>query len=474
MTQSNKEAKVCLKKRLALVTSAVALGSLAGVAPLETSVEHIVLAATSQVNFLSKIAPFAQDLAGKNDLYASVMMAQAALESGYGSSSLSLPPYNNLFGIKGTYKGNSVSMKTLEDDGTGNYYSINDSFRSYPSYYESLADYVSVLKYGPAFDHNYYSGVFKRNTDNYKDATSWLTGRYATDTSYGTKLNQIIAQYGLTKYDTPSSMTSSKPSSHVSSINQAVNFSVQKQEVKPESHTFSSPSTGKQNSYKVKPGDGLWTVARALGTTIDAVKAANGLTSNLIFPGQILYAGSASSTKSSSSTGSSSSTISYAKPIVHQSYQTASKPTVSYSSRSYRVKPGDGLWTVARALGTTIDAVKAANGLTSNLIFPGQILYAGSSSVSAPVKKISTPVTSGVSRVSQASVTHTSVYPSVKENENLSSKAPASTYRVVAHDNLYRIALNHGVTLSALVEANGLGTYSALIVPGQILIIPAH
>lgn len=41
----------------------------------------------------------------ENDLYASVMLAQAALESGCGSSSLSLAPHCNLFGVKGTYKG---------------------------------------------------------------------------------------------------------------------------------------------------------------------------------------------------------------------------------------------------------------------------------------------------------------------------------------------------------------------------------
>ena len=39
-------------------------------------------------------------------------------------------------------------MQTWEDDGAGNAYTINDAFRSYPSYYESLQDYVAVLKQG--------------------------------------------------------------------------------------------------------------------------------------------------------------------------------------------------------------------------------------------------------------------------------------------------------------------------------------
>ena len=53
--------------------------------------------------FLNTIIPSATSIAAKNDLYASVMMAQAILESGWGQSTLSAPPNHNLFGIKGDY-----------------------------------------------------------------------------------------------------------------------------------------------------------------------------------------------------------------------------------------------------------------------------------------------------------------------------------------------------------------------------------
>ncbi len=46
----------------------------------------------------------------ENDLYASVMIAQAILESGGGQSRLSQAPYFNLFGIKGTYQGQGVAF----------------------------------------------------------------------------------------------------------------------------------------------------------------------------------------------------------------------------------------------------------------------------------------------------------------------------------------------------------------------------
>ena len=127
--------------------------------------------------FISQIGESARQLGQENDLYASVMIAQAILESGAGQSAV---------------------MQTWEDDGNGNAYTINDAFRSYPSYYESLQDYVAVLKQG------HFAGAWKSNTTSYQDATAALTGVYATDTSYYAKLNHIIEAYNLTQYDSPS------------------------------------------------------------------------------------------------------------------------------------------------------------------------------------------------------------------------------------------------------------------------------
>lgn len=149
-------------------------------------------------NFISQIGESARQIGQENDLYASVMIAQAILESGAGQSGLSSYPHYNLFGIKGSYAGQSAYMQTWEDDGYGNAYTINDAFRSYPSYYESLLDYVAVLKQG------HFAGAWKSNTTSYQDATAALTGVYATDTSYYAKLNNIIETYNLTQYDVPS------------------------------------------------------------------------------------------------------------------------------------------------------------------------------------------------------------------------------------------------------------------------------
>lgn len=157
--------------------------------------------------FITQICGYATEVAAANDLYASVMMAQAILESGWGASTLTTTA-NNMFGIKGSYNGQYVTMDTYEDDGSGNYYLISAKFRKYPSLKESFEDNAYVLRNTSFSSGNYYySGAWKSNTTSYTQATAWLQGRYATDTSYASKLNNLISTYNLTQYDTGSSNT---------------------------------------------------------------------------------------------------------------------------------------------------------------------------------------------------------------------------------------------------------------------------
>lgn len=152
-------------------------------------------------NFISTIAEDARKLGQEYDVFASVMIAQALLESGSGTSSLSLPPNYNLFGVKGTYQGQAVSMATQEDRGNGELYSINSAFRKYPNYAASLGDYVQLLRGGISGNDGYYKDTWRSTAKNYLRSTQALTGKYATDTSYNRKLNSIIAVYNLTQYD---------------------------------------------------------------------------------------------------------------------------------------------------------------------------------------------------------------------------------------------------------------------------------
>jgi len=148
-------------------------------------------------DFIHTIGEDAREIGQKEDLYASIMIAQAVLESDSGHSQLSQSPYFNLFGIKG--KG--VSMPTAESDDKGQFYSTTSSFRQYKSYEESLQDYADLLKEGISTDKAFYQGAWKSETENYQAATQFLTGRYATDPHYNEKLNEIITTYDLTSYD---------------------------------------------------------------------------------------------------------------------------------------------------------------------------------------------------------------------------------------------------------------------------------
>ncbi|MGT2929475.1 glucosaminidase domain-containing protein [Streptococcus dentasini] len=147
--------------------------------------------------FVNQIGEDARNIAQDHDLYASVMIAQAILESNHGTSKLGSEPNYNLFGIKGDYKGDSATFQTWEDDGKGNAYKIDAQFRKYPSYTQSLEDYADLLS------QNLYADTHKSNTRDFQEATQTLTGLYATDTSYNTKLNHIITLYHLTDYDQP-------------------------------------------------------------------------------------------------------------------------------------------------------------------------------------------------------------------------------------------------------------------------------
>lgn len=148
-----------------------------------------------QVKFISRIAKSAQRVGMECDLYPSVIIAQAALESNWGASGLAQKPYHNLFGVKGTFNGHSVKQVTTEYTPEGKPITIKDFFRWYDSDYQSLHDYAKTLA------DPLYEGVHRTSAHNYREATHALLGKYATDPHYDRKLNRLIDSYQLTKYD---------------------------------------------------------------------------------------------------------------------------------------------------------------------------------------------------------------------------------------------------------------------------------
>lgn len=107
----------------------------------------------------------------------------------------------------------------------------------------------------------------------------------------------------------------------------------------PSSYETEEPPTEDYFNYKVVSGDSLYSIARNFNTTVDEIKNLNNLTSNLLSIGTNLKI-----------------------------------PTTANSERTYVVKPGDSLYSIARNFNTTVDELKRLNNLTSNLLNIGQIL----------------------------------------------------------------------------------------------------
>lgn len=268
-----KESKIS-NKRLASVigTSLVFLPIAGNILPQSVHANEVEAQGdASQQAFIDSIGYSAASVASANDLYASVMMAQALLESSYGTSGLAAAPNYNLFGVKGSYNGQTVYMPTSEYL-NGQWVTMTEPFRSYPSYAESFQDHANVLKTTLASSGDYhYSGVWKSNTSSYMDATAALAGRYATDPSYASKLNWLIETYGLTAYDwgtAEASVTSETPVAQ-SAVGQ-------------------SSATLTTQSYTVASGDTLWGIAERFGLSVDQLMASNGISAELITVGQVL------------------------------------------------------------------------------------------------------------------------------------------------------------------------------------------
>ena len=458
-------------KNLQKTVAVVGATTVAGLALAPKS--HAYTVPTNQVQtpaqrFLNKIIPAAQQATEGKDVYTSVMIAQAALESAWGTSALASEPNHNLFGVKGNYNGQSVNMYTLEDAGAQNYYGIHDYFRKYPSYKESMDDYVDKIVNGIKGAPMFYSGAWKSRTNSYQDATRYLTGRYATDTAYYAKLNRIIEQFGLTKYDNGTATAIAASIEEKSSIG---------------------------GQYTVQAGDTLYAISRKSGVSVNQLLSLNGLSLNsVIRPGQSLSLGN--NTKQTTNT------------VVSTPVSTTS---VSKANGTYTVKAGDTLYGISRKFGMSLSQLISSNGIsTSSIIRPGQTLRVVGGEASATVVRTSTSTarTSGGNYVVQSGDTLYSIarrsgmslnslltlnglsqssiiYPgqsltvsqsegnfstpvSTKTNSASSVVSTSGTYTVKAGDTLYSIARRSGVSLSSLLSLNGL-SQSSVIRPGQTL-----
>lgn len=147
-----------------------------------------------QKEFFDKLGPLAVKIGKQYDLYPSIMLAQAALESNFGSGELA-SRHHNLMGVKAGDGLPSVTMMTSEQDQRGHSYTVKAAFRQYKDWEESLEDYANVL------ETEQFRAVHRHEAGNYQNAIRALRGTYATDVHYDRKLTAIIKAFDLTKYD---------------------------------------------------------------------------------------------------------------------------------------------------------------------------------------------------------------------------------------------------------------------------------
>ena len=173
------------------------------------------------------------------------------------------------------------------------------------------------------------------------------------------------------------------------------------------------------DSYIVKSGDTLWSIARNNGLTVDELKRINNLSNNALSIGQVLKLKPSTSGGTETYTVKSGDTLyGIAKP---------SNTGENDNNNYYVVKSGDNLYKIANLYDTDVSELKRLNNLTSNTLSIGQRL----------------------------------IVPSKKDYQ---------TYTVKSGDTLYGIARDFNTTVSAIQSLNNLATSNLSI--GQKLLIP--
>ena len=259
--------------------------------------------------------------------------------------------------------------------------------------------------------------------------------------------------------------------------------------------TYIAP-TG-SNYYTVKSGDSLWSISKKYGITVDELKQANNLTSNLLSIGQNLLI----PTKESEATTNEyivqkgdtlygiankfNTTVDNLKSINNLTTDSLSigqvlkLPSTTASTNTYTVKAGDTLYGIANKYNATVDTLKSLNNLTSNTLSIGQVLKLHSSATSTDTYTVK----SGDTLYAIANKYNTTV-DALKSLNNLTSntlsigqtlKIPSSSsdnvvYTVKSGDTLYGIAEEFGTTVSAITKLNNLSTTTLSI--GQKLLLP--
>ncbi len=360
----------------------------------------------SQQAFIQSVAPGAIQGWNEYKVLPSITVAQAIVESGWGRSALSTQAHN-LFGIKGSYNGNSVVMRTREVYGGRSVY-VNANFRAYANNSESVTDHGRFLNVNSRYrnllgDTNYASVANKLRQDG-----------YATDPNYASTLIRFVQTYNLNQLDA------------VALSGKVVTNKQTESAQTPETNVTVS-NTG---YYTVKGGDTLSRIAGQFNTTVNNLAALNDIHNvNRIYIGQRLLV---------------------RQPAAEQQQQqTTPKQTetnTTTNSNTYTVKSGDTLSGIAGKFNTTYTQLAQLNHISNpNMIHVGQVLT-----------------------LHQTTAQNTTTnHQESQQNKQVTTSANG-TYTVKSGDTLSQIAARFNTTTSALASTNHISN-SNLIEVGQQL-----
>ncbi|MCX2187347.1 LysM peptidoglycan-binding domain-containing protein [Limosilactobacillus pontis] len=364
-------------------------------------------------NFIQSVAPGAVAGWNKYQVLPSVTVAQAILESGWGRSYLSTSAHN-LFGIKGSYNGHSVNMRTREVYGGHSVY-INDNFRAYANNSESVEDHGNFLYSNRRYhnllgDTNYVSVANKLRQDD-----------YATDPSYARSLIKLVQTYNLNQLDSVAFSGRTVTNRYKNASTSNTNFE----------------ANGSTNYYTVHGGDTLSGIANKLNTSVNTLAHLNDIHNvNRIYVGQrLLVRQNSSASEQHQSQATTSTKHTDSTTTAHQ----------NSSVNSYTVQRGDTLSGIANKFNTTYTSLAQINHLTNpNRIYVGQNL-----------------------RLRAQAQTNNHAASSTTKTTS-SQNAGASSYTVQRGDTLSGIANKFNTTYTSLAQINHLTNPNRIYVGQQL------
>jgi flagellar rod assembly protein/muramidase FlgJ len=169
--------------------------------------------------FTQKLMPLLQQAGQQLGISPKILLAQAAIETGWGRSVVG----NNLFGIKAgaAWTGQKVEAATHEYQ-NGEMVAITDAFRAYPSIEASVQDFVSLVANSPR-----YRAALGAGDDVAGYAQNLLAGGWATDINYVHKLQSVASSLSVaaaTTGATPQPTTPATPSSAPDGVGQPISL----------------------------------------------------------------------------------------------------------------------------------------------------------------------------------------------------------------------------------------------------------